>query len=667
MTADLVSGASALDTDQLRHAQGLTQALIDHLPELLYAKDRDGRFTIANLALARRFGFGDSASVIGKTDADLFPADLAREFAQAEQELMASDEPFIYKAERQNLPGEPERWTLTTKVPIHDADGNVCGLVGSARDITGERAAEQASRLRDRAINALDVGVTIVDPTEPAFPIIDVNDGFERLTGYSRAEVLGRSAAFMRGPGTDLAVTAELDRGSRSGRDTSARVLNYRKDGTPFWNEVHLFAVRDDDGAHTHTVGILTDVTDQVRVEQELRFQREVHEQALAGVVATDTAGVITHWNRHAETMYGWTAGEAIGRVITELLPAATSDDVLSMAKTRLREGGPWTSYRTVTCKDESVVHIRVNSSPLLDADGAPIGIVSVSIDIGEQKALEDQLLRLAYHDTLTGLANRAYFLERLTETAAHSAAGGPTAAVLFLDLDRFKIVNDSLGHGAGDRVLKEVASRLQHCLRPSDTLARFGGDEFAVLLAGVSGLAEAGGVADRIIAAVETPFALDDREAFLGGSVGIALVTGDRADAGEILRMADVALYEAKGDGRGRWTAFDDTVGGRVAKRLETESELRHGLARGEFLLHYQPVIELQTGYVYGFEALVRWQHPTRGLLYPVDFVPLADETGLIIALGEWVLLSACRQGAEWQALRPDDPPVVAVNVSPQ
>ena len=666
-TGPVGSGHAVSDTDQLRHTQGLTQALIDHLPELLYAKDRAGRFTIANRALSIQFGLEDPADVIGKNDFDLFPAEIAEEFAAAEQLRMASDDPFHYKAERQNQPGEPDRWTLTTKVPIHDAAGDVIGLVGSARDITAQRAAEQASRLRDRAINALDVGVTIVDPTDPAFPIIDVNDGFERLTGYSRAEVLGRSAAFMRGPETDPDATARLDGASARGGDTAGRVLNYRKDGTPFWNEVRLFAVRDDDGNHTHTVGILTDVTEQVRVEQELRFQREVHEQAIAGVIATDTDGRITHWNRHAETMYGWSAADAIGRVITDVLPVEDSDRVIGTLRRTLLEGRAWTGVRTITCKDGSPIHVRTNNSALLDAAGVPVGIVGVSIDIGEQKALEDQLLRLAYHDTLTGLANRAYFLERLTDTADRATRGGPPAAVLFLDLDRFKIVNDSLGHDAGDQVLMEVAFRLRRCVRPTDTLARFGGDEFAVLLDGVSNLAEAASVADRIIAALQTPFALGEREAFLGASVGVALVADEMADAGEILRMADVALYEAKGAGRGRWTAFDDAVGGRVAKRLETEAALRHGLARGEFVLHYQPVIELQTGYIYGFEALVRWRHPTRGLLFPVDFIPLADETGLIVALGEWVLLAACQQGAAWQALRPDDPPVVAVNVSPQ
>jgi len=576
MTSGPISsaGSSPNDTDQLRHTQGLTQALLDHLPELFYAKDRNGRFTIANLALAREFGLDDPADVIGKSDVDFYPADLAHEFADIEQLLMERDEPLLYSAERQNQPGQPDRWRLTTKVPIHDASGNVCGLVGSARDITARRAAEMASRLRDRAINALDVGVTIVDSTDPAFPIIDCNEGFERITGYSRAEAIGRSAAFMRGPGTDAEATAALDHGAIRGDDVSARVVNYRKDGTPFWNEVRLFAVRDEDGVHTHTVGILTDVTDQVRVERELRFQREVHEQALAAVIATDTDGVLTHWNRHAETMYGWTAEEAIGRLATEILPYENAGEVVGTLRSRLLAGNAWTGVRTILCKDGSLIHVRINNSPLLDEAGVAIGAVGVSIDIGEQKALEDQLLRLAYHDTLTGLSNRAYFLERLTEAAAR--AGGPASAVLFLDLDRFKIVNDSLGHDAGDQVLMEVALRLHRCVRPSDTLARFGGDEFAVLLDGVSGLAEAGVVADHIIAVLQTPFAINEREAFLGGSIGITLVSGDQVDAGEVLRMADVALYEAKGAGRGRWTAFDDAVGGRVAQRLETESELR-------------------------------------------------------------------------------------------
>ena len=273
------------------------------------------------------------------------------------------------------------------------------------------------------------------------------------------------------------------------------------------------------------------------------------------------------------------------------------------------------------------------------------------------------ELTYRAYHDPLTRLANRALFVERMEEARAED---GSAVAVLFLDLDNFKTVNDSLGHSAGDRLLVAVAGRIEGCLRPSDTAARFGGDEFAVLLRGVRSSPEAVDAADRLLDALRNPFAISGHEVFIGASIGVAMPGEDDEGVDVLLRNADVAMYMAKDQGRGRSALFEPEMHVAAVERMQLEADLQWAIKRTEFVVHYQPIVELATGRVTGMEALVRWNHPTRGLLPPADFVPLAEETGLILPIGQWVLEEACRQAVQWQKDYPDKPPLsMSVNLS--
>jgi diguanylate cyclase (GGDEF)-like protein len=275
------------------------------------------------------------------------------------------------------------------------------------------------------------------------------------------------------------------------------------------------------------------------------------------------------------------------------------------------------------------------------------------------------QAMREAFHDGLTGLANRALFLDQLEHGLAAIVHDQATLALLFIDLDRFKLVNDTLGHGIGDRLLVEVSARLRSCLRPGDTAARFGGDEFAVLLRH-AGAGEAVAVADRIIEAVRLPYEFDGRQVFVNASVGIAVGTPGVQDAEELLRDADVAMYRAKRNGKGRHETFEPAMHADLVRRMGLETDLQHAVQRGEFVVYYQPIVVLSTGRITGFEALVRWKHPTRGLVSPVDFIPLAEETGLILPLGQWVLGEACHQVSRWRGMTGYDPSLrVSINLS--
>jgi diguanylate cyclase (GGDEF)-like protein/PAS domain S-box-containing protein len=304
-----------------------------------------------------------------------------------------------------------------------------------------------------------------------------------------------------------------------------------------------------------------------------------------------------------------------------------------------------------------------------LEQDPNVRGIVLNIRDVSERKGLEEQLRHQAFHDKLTGLANRALFQDRVAHALDRHRRDTGSISVMFIDLDDFKTVNDSLGHAAGDQLLRECADRLRSCLRPADTPARFGGDEFAILLEDSDATSHVE-IANRIMRAFEPPFALDGKEVFVRASIGIAAADDDdfasMNGTDDLLRNADTAMYIAKGRGKARFEVFEPEMHEAATRRLELKADMQRALDHNEFELEYQPIIELSSGDICGCEALIRWNHPTRGVIAPLDFVPLAEETGLIVPIGEWVLRTACQFAAQLQLDFPDDPArQVAVNLS--
>jgi diguanylate cyclase (GGDEF)-like protein len=294
---------------------------------------------------------------------------------------------------------------------------------------------------------------------------------------------------------------------------------------------------------------------------------------------------------------------------------------------------------------------LRTSKLPLLEADGKISGVIGTYDDITVQKIYEEQLKHLGTHDALTGLPNRALLLDRLEQSLHYARRSGRTVGVLLLDLDRFKVINDSLGHAFGDQLLCAVAQRLQLAVREADTVARLGGDEFVVLLAEVADKEDVAQVARKILDRLTLPYDLSGREITVTASLGISLYPKDSDDGATLIRNADMAMYRAKSDERSSFSYYAAEMNRQALETLELENALRLGLEREEFCLHYQPKADLASGRIIGCEALVRWRHPQRGMVPPADFIPLAEETGLIVQLGTWVLREACRQIKAWKA----------------
>jgi len=415
-------------------------------------------------------------------------------------------------------------------------------------------------------------------------------------------------------------------------------------------------------GAFSGTSRLLSLQNRQLRTSEE-RFRSLVRNSVDVNMIVS-ADGTIAYESPAAERVLGLRAGERVGQPAFEIIhPDDRAFGENLLAGVMQAPGAEVSGELRARHADGSWRSIDAVLKNLLD-DPAVGGIVVNYRDVTTRKTLEEELRRQAFHDSLTGLANRALFADRLEHALSRTRRFGQHVAVLFIDLDDFKTVNDSLGHGEGDLLLVAVAERLQQPLRSGDTLARMGGDEFAVLLEDPSDASGPVEVAQRLLAALEPPFERGGKELFVHASVGIAVSTVKSMTPGDLLRDADVSMYTAKSNGKNRVEVFQPSMHAAATARLALKGDLERAMEREEFALLYQPIIQLKTGQVTGVEALLRWHHPRRGVVGPTEFIPVAEETGLIIPLGRWVLTEACRQAVAWDA-EARRPLRMSVNVS--
>ncbi|MGJ7918854.1 putative bifunctional diguanylate cyclase/phosphodiesterase [Massilia sp. LXY-6] len=402
------------------------------------------------------------------------------------------------------------------------------------------------------------------------------------------------------------------------------------------------------------------------QVEAQLAHQSQILDQIHESVLTTDRMGYITSWNRGAEQLFGYTTVEALGRHILFLYVDDSQDEGTDFPDAFAEQGGRMMEVRRRK-KSGEVFWASLSLSPLRDLEDNPVGLIAYLTDITERKLAEERLHHLAYYQELTGLPNRTLFARLVDQGLMSAQRNEGTACVLYIDLNRFKLINGTLGRTVGDELLRQVAQRFRSTLRDEDVVSHLAADEFAIGLFDVRQHFEATTVAQKLLAALEAPFPIGGHDLRVGASIGISVYPQDGTDAETLLRMADIAMQRAKEriDNPDQGVAFyrlDMNEG--MQHRMQIESGLRHALGHGELLLHYQPKFEIGSGRLVGAEALVRWMHPQRGMVAPSEFIPLAETTGLIVQVGEWVLEQACAQAAIWQ--RAGLPPFrLAVNVS--
>lgn len=556
-------------------------------------------------------------------------------------------------------------------------------LCGSLRkSLAAQRAGEKrlaAIAARTRMI--LDSALHAIVSMDARGIITDWNPQAEKLFGWSADEAIGRDLAELMIPERFRAAhRAGLKRFLQSG---VRRVLNQRlelfalrRDGCEFPIELCVSVFTSETGP-TFT-SFISDISERKQVEEERRKLSRVVEQTPTPVIITDVKGNIEFVNQAFLATSGYAAGEVMGKNPRILKSGRTPVQQYVDMWNQLKAGATWRGELCNRRKSGELYWVLAVISPLKDAQGRITHYVGVQEDITLRKRMEDELRKAARTDALTGLANRALFCDRLHQAVLRARRSRDYRfAVLFLDFDRFKLINDGLGHEAGDELLKEIAERLRHAVRSGDTIsrespehttARFGGDEFVVLLDGIKSPQDATIVADRLLTAFAQPFRVRGHEVFATASIGIVSsdLVSDVADVEEFLRNADTAMYEAKLAGRGRYVVFDASMRRRVEERLKLETDLRKALDGGQLFLMYQPIVSLQTGEMDGVEALIRWKHPERGLIPPSHFVPIAEEIGLMVPIGEWVLRESCRQFARWrQSMGDAAPRSISVNLS--
>ncbi|GGY41815.1 sensor domain-containing protein [Pseudoduganella albidiflava] len=519
--------------------------------------------------------------------------------------------------------------------------------------------------------------------------VVNWNAGAERAKGYRADEIVGRNfAVFYSEADRAAGLPQKALATARAESRFEAEGWRLRKDGTRFWTNVVIDAIHDDDGKLVGFAKITRDITERHQQQLKLVEAKELAEQysqqmatvshfldsvisnmpdsvlALAtGAKGDDGAGTNRHEillaNGHARHLFATGGADIKGRLVRDCLGAEVAEYIERLAAMPANGHAP---------SDDSLVQTPLGPRTLRSRtalgsrpDGGGDYLLVITEDVTDELAAYAQIHHMAQHDGLTNLPNRTFFHQRLEAAIRDSSEDGTHAAILCLDLDNFKNINDAFGHGFGDKILLMLAGRLKKCLREHDTLARLGGDEFAVVLPRVRRVDEAQHAARRLIDAVAPPFAIDGHSFTVGLSIGIAVSSQEGSSAEQLLRFGDMALYEAKRNGRNRYELFHPDLEAASRVRRQMEIDLRRALHRGELQMHYQPIIEKEGCRISGYEALIRWQHPVKGQVPPMEFIPLAEETGLIHELGARALNLACQEAATWT-----NGATVAVNLSP-
>ena len=667
-------------TERLAVAERFARDTIDALPEELCVIDAEGIIVSVNHRWVELLAEGNGSPKTGGIGANYLSvceraaADgdaSARQFLEGLRGVMAG-ELAHFSMEYPCAMTDGPHWFLASVValapPADSRTPRHCVITHI--DITERKLDEEAHALQSRALEESTTGVMIADARLPDCPLIYVNSAFERISGYSRADALGHNARFLQCDETAPSSRAELRGAIHECRTRTVLMRNRRKDGSFFWNELTVDPILDAGGHATHFLGIQNDVSERVERERQLRgmLERErfAFEFAQLGTFELDVRDGRIQCSDIMRHLFGLAPGDGFTLAqLREIIigeDRTTFDDALKFC---LAGHSPLNLEYRVIWADGTGHWLHSRGDVLPSPDGVPRRVLCLTQDVTQRRETESQARFIAHHDALTGLPNRALLNDRLQLAISMARRERRRVAVVFLDLDRFKEINDSLGHQVGDALLKAVAARLTSSVRDTDTICRLSGDEFIALLPGVHDSGEVSRIVGNMHAGLAKPFQVDGVEMRVTASVGVALYPDDADSIDLLMRNADAAMYHAKGSGRNSYQFFSPEMNTALVDRLAIAGALRSGVRDGQLELYYQPEIDVASGRLLGIEALVRWRWPQRGLTLPDVFIPVAEDSDLIHEIGDWVLREACRQNREWQKAGLPRVPI-AVNISP-
>ncbi len=552
--------------------------------------------------------------------------------------------------------------------PLQDQNRNL--LYSIIRDITERKQTEQALReseasYRDLFENANDLIYT----HDLKGNFTSLNRAGEIITGFSREEALTINIEQVIAPDYLEKARAMIHRKVVGEAPTTYELIIVAKQGHRVSLELSTRLIMQD-GEPIGVQGVGRDITERKRTEEALKESearyRSLGEGIMHQVWTAQPDGKLDYVNNRTLEYFGRTSEQMLGEGWQAVVHPDDLPECLKRWTYSLETGKDYHAEFRLRRHDGEYLWYKARATAGLDADGEVVNWYGTSTDINDKKIAEAKLSHNALHDALTNLPNRIKFMNHLERAVTRSECNRAFRfAVLFLDLDRFKIINDSLGHTIGDKLLISIAERLESCVRPGDVVARLGGDEFTVLLSNINESADAVRVAKRLLEKLSAPFNLDSYEVFTSASIGIIISDEVRRQPEDFLRDADTAMYRAKEAGKSRYEIFDREMHIRNMKLLQLENDLRRAIEQNEFRVFYQPIVELETGEISEFEALIRWQHPQHGLVLPDEFICIAEETGLIVPIGKWILEESCRQTAAWQKSFPARNLSVSVNLS--
>ncbi len=657
--------------EALRESQQIIAAILNAVPARIFWKDKNLVYLGCNTPFAQDAGFSRPEELIGKDDYQMGWREQAELYRADDREVIQTGRGKLLIDEPQTTPDGHAIMLLTSKIPLRNANGEVFGVLGTYLDVTERARLEEqlafSNLLHKTAMENSPDAIIVVDENKK---IISFNRQFVKLWKLPRKlvdeginqPVLQAMAAQFANP-EDYAARVEY---LYEHSDLTAHDELRPKDGRVI--DRHTASLHDAKQKYLGRIWYFRDITERERANEKIETQNLLFDAALnnmvQGLLMYDDDGKLIVSNRRFAELFEldwkkWQA-TALGRTVPETMQLVQEWSNVAL----VNQPQVLTDVRSILGRRQvGRLVFEQTDGRTFSALCAPMGegafVVTIE-DITEQRHSEEKIAHMAHYDALTDLPNRVLFYQKMEELLVR-APQNPPFAVISVDLDRFKSVNDMLGHPVGDKLLQAAADRMRSCVRANDIVARLGGDEFAILQVALGQPADATALAARLIEAVSEPYQIDARQVIVGSSAGIALAPGDGTNPDQLMKNADLALYRCKADGGGTYRFFETEMDARMQERRALELDLRQGLANNEFTLEYQPIVNLKTGKVTACEALLRWHQPERDSVSPLKFIPVAEETGLIVPIGEWVLERACADAVAWP-----DGIAVAVNVSP-